>query len=508
MKKGKKGIGRSLLSIVSALAIAFAMFVPVWAADSSEAFDNGRKAIVQVRTLYDAPDGEQYDILWGTGFLINDTTILTAYHVVDITYPDGGDTVLQEMREDEFFGPMIKNKTDKQVKEKIVYKIIVNRDSGIDAEFNEPPSSRAADVAVLNIKSPLTGYEPLALRDSENVKTEECAVLGFPGKIEYFKPLSSTYTQADVNAKPTSVSNNTSLDNGVATLLLNDLLSDGYSGGPVIDEAGNVIGLATGDDRENMALATGTHEFIKNLTTLGIKFDLVEGDAPAAEETTEAVEETTTAPPMPEPEVTEEKESGFPMLPVIIGIIAAAVAAAIVILLVTRKKKAEVPTPVTAVPSQTPPVGPAPAIPPAAGATTAPKVPPAYSGAPDTGVLGQGSNETTVLGQGSDETTVLSATQAYGTLTREKTGEKISINRDNFKIGRERSRVDYCISDNTAVGRHHATIVSRNGEMFIVDQNSRNFTFINDVKVTPNAETKINSGDKISLGDEVFIFNA
>ena len=76
-----------------------------------------------------------------------------------------------------------------------------------------------------------------------------------------------------------------------------------------------------------------------------------------------------------------------------------------------------------------------------------------------------------------------------------------------FRIGRERSKVDYCISDNTAIGRLHAIIISRNGEAYLVDQDSVNGTSVNDVKASPRQETKLRSGDKITLADEDFTFN-
>ena len=132
-------------------------------------------------------------------------------------------------------------------------------------------------------------------------------------------------------------------------------------------------------------------------------------------------------------------------------------------------------------------------------------VPPMYGGGAGTSVLGGGSNETTVL-SGGNETTVLSAD--YGTLTRISTGEKVTISKERFVIGRERGRVDYCISDNTAVGRTHAIIVTRGGNAYVVDQNSRNCTYVNDVKAPGNQEVKIKSGDKITFADEAFTYNA
>lgn len=91
--------------------------------------------------------------------------------------------------------------------------------------------------------------------------------------------------------------------------------------------------------------------------------------------------------------------------------------------------------------------------------------------------------ETTVLGGGTTigETTVLDAgaqkVQIHPHLIRAKNNERIDINKPVFRIGKERSYVDYFIGDNTAVSRSHANIISREGEYFIVDTNSTNHTY-------------------------------
>ena len=124
-----------------------------------------------------------------------------------------------------------------------------------------------------------------------------------------------------------------------------------------------------------------------------------------------------------------------------------------------------------------------------------------------TTVLGESAGETTVLGGGAGETTVLSS-QNYGTLTRKKTGERVTITRDKFRIGRERKNVDYCIPDNSNVGRLHAEIVSTAAKTYVVDKHSTNSTFVNDVRITPNQQVELHNGDKVTFADEEFTYNA
>ena len=120
--------------------------------------------------------------------------------------------------------------------------------------------------------------------------------------------------------------------------------------------------------------------------------------------------------------------------------------------------------------------------------------------------------ETTVLGGGRiGETTVLNgAMQQAQTITphliRNKNNEKILLNKPVFRIGKEKSYVDYFIGDNTAVSRSHANIITRENTYFVVDTNSTNHTFVNGKMIQSNTETEIHHGDKIRLGNEDFEF--
>ncbi len=118
-------------------------------------------------------------------------------------------------------------------------------------------------------------------------------------------------------------------------------------------------------------------------------------------------------------------------------------------------------------------------------------------------------NETTVLSPTmGGETTVLGEPMMMGpVLTRVKTGEKISVNKPVFRIGKEKSYVDYFIADNTAISRSHANIHTENGEYFIEDTNSTNHTYVNGSLITSNQKVKIANGDKIRLANEDFTFS-
>ena len=120
--------------------------------------------------------------------------------------------------------------------------------------------------------------------------------------------------------------------------------------------------------------------------------------------------------------------------------------------------------------------------------------------------------ETTVLG-GADvgETTVLTEAQNPSQmitpyLIRKKNKEKISLNKPIFRVGKERSYVDYFVGDNAAISRSHANFITREGEYFVIDTNSTNHTFVNDTMIQSNVETLITHGDVVRLANEEFEF--
>uniref|UniRef100_UPI004057C2A3 DUF6382 domain-containing protein n=1 Tax=Agathobacter sp. TaxID=2021311 RepID=UPI004057C2A3 len=119
--------------------------------------------------------------------------------------------------------------------------------------------------------------------------------------------------------------------------------------------------------------------------------------------------------------------------------------------------------------------------------------------------------ETTILSQGNvGETMVLDAgmlqTEAIPHLVRQKNNEKILLDKPIFRIGKERSYVDYFIGDNTAISRSHANVVAKNGEYFVVDTNSTNHTYVDGMMIQSNVEVKLTHGTKLRLANEEFEF--
>ncbi|MCR4795934.1 MAG: FHA domain-containing protein [Ruminococcus sp.] len=94
----------------------------------------------------------------------------------------------------------------------------------------------------------------------------------------------------------------------------------------------------------------------------------------------------------------------------------------------------------------------------------------------------------------------------YPQLTRRATGVTMKIDKPVFRIGKERDRVDFCITENRTISRLHATIYTRNGSCYVEDNNSTNRTYINGTPVPADTEIKIKNGDVLKLSNEEFDF--
>ena len=110
--------------------------------------------------------------------------------------------------------------------------------------------------------------------------------------------------------------------------------------------------------------------------------------------------------------------------------------------------------------------------------------------------------DTTVLGSGAIGQPVIKNPR----LIRSKNNETILINKPVFRIGKEKSYVDYFVSDNSAVSRSHANIIIRDEEYYVIDTNSTNHTYINGNMIPSNTETPLNDKDMLKLGNEDFEF--
>lgn len=96
--------------------------------------------------------------------------------------------------------------------------------------------------------------------------------------------------------------------------------------------------------------------------------------------------------------------------------------------------------------------------------------------------------------------------QQSACLLRNKTGERINITSDFFKMGKDPNSCDYCVDDNPAISRCHIALKQLNGRWYINDLNSTNKTYINGKMLLPNTDFEVSGGANIRLANEDFIF--
>ena len=138
-----------------------------------------------------------------------------------------------------------------------------------------------------------------------------------------------------------------------------------------------------------------------------------------------------------------------------------------------------------------------------------PKTAPSQQAVPAMSVELQ-TEETGFMDDGSEETVIMGLERETQRLTphliRRKNNERIPIDKEIFRLGRDAEFNDYAIVDNRFVGHSHCHIVCRDGEFFAIDDNSRNHTKVNGTQIKPGEEVKLAHDFVLSVADEEFEF--
>ncbi|MGL5150376.1 MAG: FHA domain-containing protein [Clostridium sp.] len=117
--------------------------------------------------------------------------------------------------------------------------------------------------------------------------------------------------------------------------------------------------------------------------------------------------------------------------------------------------------------------------------------------------------QVSVMGGDGDDTELISSSQneiiAYLVSNNNGANERITVNKEEYIIGRLKQQVDYPIQNQT-VGKIHAKLCYRNSDFYLIDLESKNGTFINGERVIALKEYKLSDGDEVSFSNSPYIF--
>jgi hypothetical protein len=410
-----------------------------------------------------------------------------------------------------------------------------DKPSGYGAPTGE--SENAKDVAVIKIE--VKNAPVLLLGDSDAVKVSDTdTVIGYPGVADFgeFKNFMSPKSQLEATFTYGHISANKALASGAPILQTDANIDHGNSGGPVLNDKGLVIGLATfGKDSQHSFVVTSNtaKEFVNavgakndlgltdNLYREGLdlywaehykeampKFEEVKRLFPQHSEVNRLIQSSQQA-------ITEGKDkSGFGaacglgivgiVLVVLFIIVVVIVLAVVIFLLLRRRGKSAqpattgspkpAPSPAPSRP-ESPRPAPTPYSPSPPPSRPAPYVPPVSP--PDSGKTVDLS--ATIAIQRDHDT----APMSYGTIqfvSGVLNGQKFDVKPEGCAIGRDGSLAQIVIAD-PRISKRHLWIGVREGRVVITDEGSRNGTFLNDPKSPRVTEAFLSPGDTVILGE-------
>ncbi len=398
------------------------------------------------------------------------------------------------------------------------------------------------DVAIVKIE--VRNAPVLKLADSEKVQLQDhVTVIGYPGAADTFNSgLLSSKSAFEATINDGKISAKKQATSGAPILQTSTPATHGNSGGPVLNDANEVIGLLTfrgdtvnGQEVSGFSFVVPSNtvmEYVKSAGATNIegptdllfreglkyywdqyyssaipKFEEVKRLFPQHSEVDRLVQSSQQA-------KSEGKEkSSFPLwvIGVIVGVlflIFLLIIIVVVIVIILRKRKGKKQG------------GPSPAKgakghPAAAPAMYSPSPAANYSPSPAAGKgAHQPSPNPLAIGADQGVTVDLSRTIAitadgdayptnYGEIrfvSGPLAGQKFQVKPEGDFIGRDSSSAQIIVGD-PRISKRHLWIGVREGRVVIADQNSRNGTFVNDPKSARVTETPLNVGDTVILGE-------
>lgn len=438
-----------------ALTVILLLAVPLTA--SADFDPETRNSVVVVETCLEL-DAGTVSFGWGTGFFVGEEGqdpmyLITNHHVIEPFLESGeGELVQAETTEGVLTGRS---------------KIRVFYDSDDFEEAYPVAYDEIKDLAVLKLGAATSKRTPLPLcSPTDNMVGSTIYAVGYPGLAEnVFADATTTWGPSDVSVTSGSISRLlTTSGTGQMRLQIDCVIRHGNSGGPLVNEDGQVLGIAVSSvsDEEDSSMYYGVNidEVIPYLKQYDVPYVLQEAGATQSSSETSLAEGTAPAgDTIVVPESTEEdpKESsgGVPVAVwVVIGVAVAAVAGVVIFLLLQKGKKT---------PAQVQPVQPAPAPAPAPQ-----KVP------------------------------------VLRSLAQQHNGVRIPIQGRQILIGTSQGDCQVVFRSGTpGVSRRHCSISwdAATGDFILTDLGSSFGTFLeNRQKLAQGVPTRLRPGDRFYLG--------
>jgi S1-C subfamily serine protease len=406
-------------------------------------------------------------------------------------------------------------------------------------------NDQGKDVAIVKIE--VKNAPILKLADSDKVQLQDhVTVIGYPGAADTFNSgllssrssLEATINDGKISAKKTATS-------GAPILQTSTAATHGNSGGPVLNDANEVVGLLTfrgdtvnGQEVSGFSFIVPSNTVMEYVKSAGAsneegstdkawregldlywnqyysaaipKFEEVKRLFPQHSEVDRLVQSSQQA------KAVGKERSSFPLwiVGVILGVLfillLVIIIIAVIVLMMRRKKKSSAPGGAGAgkghhAPS--PASTPSPAVahsahpaPPPAPSRPAPPPPPPPAPMPMGGDQGMTVDLSRTVAITAD---MDGFGKSYGSIqfvSGPLSGQKFQIKADGDYIGRDGGSSQIVIGD-PRISKRHVWIGVKNGRVVIEDQNSRNGTFVNDPKSARVTEAPLNIGDTVILGE-------
>ncbi|WP_035159084.1 S1C family serine protease, partial [Calothrix sp. 336/3] len=216
------------------------------------------------------------DIAHGSGFFAsNHGHIVTNAHVINFTKENCQESLWQELAsklESDGENPNAVAQQLKWMKIEPIYSVILSNGKQLPSQviISGATVGEGKDVAILKVNLANTPAIPLA--DSDKVQiADTVTVVGYPAIIDYISWLDKKSLQ-EASFTKGMVSAHKTLSDGTAVIQINGTATSGNSGGPVINEQGEVIGIVTFGSRhsDNFAFLFTSNTIREFLTQAGI----------------------------------------------------------------------------------------------------------------------------------------------------------------------------------------------------------------------------------------------